>query len=395
MTPDVVVIGGGPAGLAAAIVLARRGVETVLVERGEFPVDKPCGEGLLPNGVAALERLGLARTELEPHGHPIAGIRYVSQAQRIAETRFVGATGLGLRRTELSRLLHARATALPALRIASRTRAEVRLIEGERPEVTMGDERLRPRLVIGADGLTSHVRRSCGIPIVIHSDRRWGMRRHFDITPWTDHVEVYFANDVEAYVTPLERGINVACLWRQEHANAEPRHGAFEAFIRDVPALARRLAGASPTDRALASGPFRQQPVERSRDGLLLMGDAAGYVDAITGEGVGLALAQAEVLEQAVAPLFAATRSAAAPVITAAQLRPYLADSDAACRSNRDLTRLLLMLSRHPWMVERVIRALSRDPALFQHCLRANMGLTSLWRLPMKSVLTVVRAMIR
>jgi menaquinone-9 beta-reductase len=394
MTPDVVVIGGGPAGLAAAIVLARRGIETVLVERSEFPVDKPCGEGVLPNGVAALERLGLARAELERHGHPIAGIRYISQAQRMAEARFVGAAGLGLRRTELSRLLLAQATALPALQMVAKTRAEVRLIERERPEVTIGDQRFRPRLVIGADGLTSHVRRSCGIPIDIHPDRRWGMRRHFDNKPWTDHVEVYFANGVEAYVTPLERGINVAFLWRQEHVNAEPRHGAFEAFVRDVPALARRLAGANPTDRVLASGPFRQQPRERSRNGLLLMGDAAGYVDAITGEGVGLALAQAEALEHTVAPLFDET-PVDAPAITSAQLQPYLAASDAACRSNRDLTRLLVVLSRHPWIVERVIRALSRDPALFQHCLRANMGLASLWRLPVKSVLTVARAMIR
>jgi 2-polyprenyl-6-methoxyphenol hydroxylase-like FAD-dependent oxidoreductase len=271
---------------------------------------------------------------------------------------------------------------LPALSLVSSTSAAVRLVSGERPEVVARADRLRPRLVVAADGLMSHTRRGCGIETDVAPHRRWGLRQHLDVAPWTDHVEVYFGQAVEAYVTPLDHGTNVSFLWHRGAIASSDRASAFAAFARAVPTLARRIAGARALDRVRAAGPFLQAPRERARDGLLLMGDAAGYVDAITGEGVGLALSQAEVLGRTLVERWRTMPD----IITMPAMSDYLAQSHRLAQPNRQLTRLLLRLARYPLVVERVIGALDRDARLFQHCLNANMGLAAPFRPPVGSV---------
>ncbi len=379
MTPDLIVIGAGPAGLAAAIAAARHGVETLVLEKSSLPIDKPCGEGLLPNAVDALERLGLSAEQLGAAAVTLRGVRYISRAGRVASSVFPSGAGLGLRRRSLSALLAARARTAPTLELRTGLSASVAWTPAG-PLVTAGDAAWRPRLVIAADGLRSRVRRACGMETTQHPRRRWGVRQHFSGEAWTDHVEVHFGRGFEAYVTPVAGGINMAWLW--ELGATQPGPDVCQRFLAQMPLLAARLDGCQPTDRPRASGPFRHRPHERARNGVLLIGDAAGYLDPLTGEGVGLALAQVELFEQHVVPLLLDRRPGVVPAAACAR---YLRSVDAAARSNRDLTRLMLALAARPALVERIVGALDADPELFRHCLDANMGRRALWALPAKS----------
>jgi menaquinone-9 beta-reductase len=388
----VVVIGGGPAGLSAAIGFARQGVSTCLVERKSWPVDKACGEGLLPNGVGLLEQLGVSGSELERDGHRVAGIRYYGHSGVTASAEFEHGRAIGLRRVQLSSLLEARARAYPCLEIVTGQSARLRALPGGGFEVGIGDRLLRPRLVVAADGLGSRVAASVGITTETGTERRWGARQHFDGDPWTDHVEVHFARGCEAYITPLAGGVNVAFLWDAARVGVSGGAPVVDALIERLPRLARGLAGRKRVGRPSAAGPFSRRPRERARDGLVLIGDGAGYVDPLTGEGVGLALTQAHLLEELIARPMG--QGAAGDLVSHRDLVRFLAAVDRATRSNRQLTRFLLSAASRPRLVDRMIAALARDPELFRHCLAANMGERDAWRVPLLSLLRLPGAFV-
>ena len=148
---DLLVAGGGPAGLATAIHAARAGLETVVVDRRPGPIDKACGEGLMPHTVRQLQGIGVPL-----RGKPFGGITYLD-SRRSVRAEFKSGTGLGVRRTVLYEALHDTATA-----------AGVRIVQGEIGEVSQdatsvrcGD--LRARYLAAADGLHSPIRRSLGL----------------------------------------------------------------------------------------------------------------------------------------------------------------------------------------------------------------------------------------
>lgn len=370
--PDVVVVGGGPAGVAAAIACANHGLMVTLIERSASPGDKPCGEGLLPNGVAALAGLGIGAGALASRGAPIAGIRYHSSRGHTAQASFNGPTGFGIRRTDLSRLLLARAKALPGLTVVTGQPARTSMDDAGRPLVQVGAATYRPKLLIGADGLQSRTRRATGIEVARRSGRRWGCRQHFDGDPWTDHVEVYFARGFEVYVTPVAGGVNVAALW--DAALMQPGTGETPvlSLVAQVPALERRLRGRTTTDRARAAGPFDVRVRQPWRPGVLLLGDAAGYVDALTGEGVGAAFEQAVLLSDAVIP--ALRRTPRGTMVDDSAVATFWREAKRRSRANRLLTRLLVQIARHPALVEGSIAALGSSPRLFARLLDVNMG---------------------
>jgi flavin-dependent dehydrogenase len=357
---DIVIVGGGPAGLATAVGAARRGLSAVVLERRGWPLDKACGEGLMPAGVRALERLG-ARALIDPAGcAPFVGVRYLQEDGTTALARFGDGAGLGVRRPALVGALLARARELGVtLRAGARVQRHLALVDGIAVELD-DDERVEGRMLVAADGLASPLRHAFGLDRPACGPRRFGLRQHFRLAPWSEHVEVTFSDGVEAYVTPAgaER-VGVAFLW--EDGVAE-KPISFPALLNRFPDIARRLAGAPPDSTPRGAGPLLRGVRARTAERFALVGDAAGYVDAITGEGLSLAFHCAEAL-CAILP------DALARGATRASLAPYEREVARAFRRYAMLTRGLLLLSRRPRLRRAVIRLLARHEWLFERIL--------------------------
>ncbi|OCB32383.1 monooxygenase, partial [Mycobacterium malmoense] len=266
---DLLIVGGGPGGLATALHARRHGLSVVVAEPREGPIDKACGEGLMPGGLAELVSLGV-----DPAGMPFHGIAYASEHRR-AQARFRTGPGRGVRRTTLHAALAARAKEQDTEWL----RARVTTVQQDAHGVTAAG--VRAKWLVAADGLHSQVRRSVGIASTAGTPRRYGVRRHFRVPAWSEFVEVHWSRWGEAYVTPVEPDlVGVAILSR-----GKPDLAWF-------PELARRLDGAARGD-ARGCGPLRQVVSRRVAGRVLLVGDAAGYEDALTGEGISLAVKQA------------------------------------------------------------------------------------------------------
>ena len=273
---DLLVAGGGPAGLATALHGARAGLEVVVVERRRGAIDKACGEGLMPHTVRQLERLGV-----QPQGRPFRGIRYLD-GERQVDAEFRSGAGRGVRRIALHAALLEAVTAA-GVRVVHR---DIGAVTQDGASVRVGE--LRARYLAAADGLHSPIRRSLGLAVPCGGPRRWGIRRHVQIAPWTDHVEVHWAPDAEAYVTPVaDDCVGIAIL--------TSRRGGFDSHLSRFAALGARVDG-HPHGPDMAAGPLRQKVRSRVAGRVLLVGDAAGYVDALTGEGLGIAFGGAELV---------------------------------------------------------------------------------------------------
>lgn len=337
---DVAIVGGGPAGLASAIAARQEGLSVRVFDRRHPPIDKACGEGLMPDGLEILRGLGV---ELSPaHSHPFRGIRYFDEGV-LAEGRFPGVAGAGVRRLHLHEALVRRAEEA-GVELAWGTRVDG--IDGHRLETSSGP--VRARWIVGADGLRSKVRRWSGLEGRPSRRKRFGVRRHFRLKPWSDCVEVYWADHCEAYVTPVaDDEIGVAILW-------SGRKARFDGLLASFPRLAERLVDTPVASKDRGIGPLRQRVAGVFRGNVALVGDAAGYVDAITGEGLSVALHQ--------------TGSLAA-ALRKGKLRDYARH----CRRIRALpdamTHLLLWIEHRPALRRRVICALAREREIFSRLL--------------------------
>lgn len=309
---DVAIVGGGPAGLAAGIEARQRGLTAVVLERQAFPVDKACGEGLMPGGLVALERLGVLPLLDRGECWPFEAIRYVQEDGRFVDGRLPAPGGLVIRRLALSHAMVDRARAVGVdVREKTGVRAHVIAADGVRLTTDAGD--LEASLLVAADGLHSPLRRAEGLELAAHGPTRHGLRRHFAIAPWGHRVEVHFAAGAEAYVSPSgPNRVGLVFLW-QEGAFAEK--ASFEGLLAKFPALAERVRGAPFLSEARGAGPLRQEVSRRTKARFVLLGDAAGYVDAITGEGLMLAFESARALGE--------TLQAAVQAGTVESLAPY------------------------------------------------------------------------
>lgn len=246
---DVLIAGGGVAGSTLAILLGRCGFSVELFEQSHFPREKPCGEGLMPAGVAVLERLGLAEAV---GGAPFYGVRYHFD-KYTAEGSFPRASGIpiagrGQRRKHIDRVLFETAAATPGVKAHTGARVEVPLCEkGRVTGVLVDGEPLRARLVVAADGVHSRIRYH--LRLNAESPRkRFGIRVHYQLgkgqeqPPWVD---VLLASGHELYITPLpDREVLVAGLTDIGHLQ-DPIHKTFQRWIFAQPLLASRLEGAA------------------------------------------------------------------------------------------------------------------------------------------------------
>ena len=327
---DLLVAGGGPVGLGAALHAARAGLDVALLEPRSGAIDKACGEGLMPGAVAALAQLGVRLD-----GYPITGIRYVD-GSHWAQARFRAGPGLGVRRTTLHAAM---SDAVAAAGVMTSPRA-VRCIEDRGDHLLVDGE--PTRYLVAADGLHSPVRRMLGLERPASARRRYGQRWHVAVPPWTDLVEVHWAPVGEAYVTPVASDlVGVAVL-------SDTRR-PLEQLLAGFPGLHGRLAGPV-VSRVRGAGPLRQRATRRVAGRVLLVGDASGYVDALTGEGILLGLAQAR---------------AAVDAIASGRPRSYETAWRRLGWRHQLLTHTLLTATRHRALRERVVPAAAALPGVF------------------------------
>ncbi len=330
---DVLVAGAGPVGLAAALYLHDAGLQVGVTDPRPHPIDKACGEGLLPAAVRALAELGI-----EPAGHQLRGIRYLD-GSRSAEASFRTGSGRGVRRTELQAVLH---SAVLARGITVNERAVTDLGQDQHSVTAAG---ITARYLVAADGLHSGIRDGLRLtdPAPRRLPRRWGQRRHFLLPPWTDLVEVHWAADAEAYVTPIaDDQVGVAIL--------SSRQEPFDLQLQAFPALAERFA-ATIGGPVRGAGPLRQRVRRRVAGRVLLVGDAAGYVDALTGEGISVGLHCARRL---------------ARCLSEDRPQDYERAWRQASRRYRVLTESLLFAAHRPAVRRRIVPAASAAPWLFR-----------------------------
>ncbi|HEV8383900.1 MAG TPA: NAD(P)/FAD-dependent oxidoreductase [Candidatus Acidoferrales bacterium] len=359
--PDVLIAGGGLAGSALAMMLGRAGLRVELFERGKFPKDKPCGEGLMPAGVAVLRRLGLAEAV---GGAPFFGVRYHFGGQT-AEGRFPGAdsscTGRGQRRLHLDRIVFEAASATPGVTAQLNATVEEPLRENRRVTgVMVNDEPRRAPLVVAADGVHSRLRHRLGLNQPIRR-KRIGARAHFRLAaereqpPWVD---VFVARGYEIYVTPMPgKEILVAALadaWALEG----PLDQAYQRWIRSHPALAARLEGAEQISELLSTSPLAAKSRCGVAPGIVLLGDAAGFLDPITGGGMTQALMTAELL---------AGYIIRQPHTGDDWIYQFERERRAMLWDYATLTQIVLWLADHPRLTEKALSALRGSPALFSH----------------------------
>jgi flavin-dependent dehydrogenase len=345
VAPDVplAIVGGGPVGLVCALFAAEAGLDPVVIEPRTAPIDKACGEGLMPGAWRLVRELGL-----EPAGADLRGVVYV-QGDARAEHRFRRATGRGVARVEL----HAAVAARVAERGIQVIPGRVDAVERHDDHVTLSGPGLDPLTaghVIGADGLHSRVRELVGLGARGQqaSARRFGLRRHYTLAPWTDNIEVRWTPNAEFYVTPLgPELIGVALLGR--------RGTDFATVLADEPELAALLradaAGDSPAQvgGVRGAGPLLQRTTARTAGRVLLVGDASGYVDALTGEGLRLGFAQAK---------------AAIAAIVAGDVRRYEREWLSITRDFRALTSALVLAARSP-LRRAIVPAAVRLPGVY------------------------------
>jgi flavin-dependent dehydrogenase len=236
----------------------------------------------MPGAVSALRSLGV-----DPPGRTFLGIGYVSGDYR-AETLFRSGAGLGARRTDLQAAMM---SAVRTAGVAVLPRPVAAIRQDDR-SVQAAD--LTARYLVAADGLHSPIARRLSLIAAVRAGRpRWGLRRHFTVAPWSDLVQVHWADRAEAYVTPVgPKLVGVAIL--------SGDRAPFDEQLTRFPALVEQLA-ASPAGAVRGAGPLRRRTSRRVAGRVLLVGDAAGYVDALTGEGVAVSLACARSLVDCVA----------------------------------------------------------------------------------------------
>jgi flavin-dependent dehydrogenase len=337
---DVIVIGAGPAGIATAIAANQKGLRAIVFDARTPPIDKPCGEGLLPQGVAALRSLGIHLNS--NNANPFAGIRFTGGGSS-AYAKFPDAAGFALRRVRLHQLMVERATQAGVI-----FHWGTRVSRLETNHVAAGNMRIPYTWLVGADGQNSIVRRWAKLGPLRESGKRFGFRQHFRVRSWPNLVDVHWGEHCQMLATPTDaQEVCVSVLSR----DASFRIGqALPLF----PALAERLQDATPTTRELGNATSLKQLPAVTRGRVALAGDASGSVDAITGHGLTLAFQQAISLAEAFE-------------------RGNLAHYESAHRKIAVMpalmTRLMLIMGRNAWIRRKALRLFEYKPDVFSKLL--------------------------
>jgi len=347
---DVFVVGGGPAGLAAAIAARQKGFR-VMVADGSAPfIDKSCGEGMMPETLAVLESLGVKFERSV--GHKFRGISFIENGSQVSAD-FPHGQGIGLRRPLLHERLVTRAEQCGVQFLWKTTVTGITSSIGG-GSVQLPNRNIRATWIVGADGQGSRVRRWVGVESARRVRQRYASRRHYRIKPWSKYMEIHWTGTIQAYVTPI--GQEEVCVVVLAET---PARGLSGTALDEMPALRERLFGAPMGSRERGAVTAMRTLRRVQKNNVALIGDASGGVDAITGEGLRLAFRQALPLADAMA---------------ANDLGHY---QHAHCRLARRPTlmgNLMLWLGRNPRIRARALRAMHGNPELFARLLSAHVG---------------------
>src|SRR5262249_40888712 len=228
---DIFVVGGGPAGLAVAIAASSEGLRVTVADGGVPPVDKTCGEGLMPGTLHALRGLGVKFDGVG--GMRFRGVRF-AQDQLSATACFSGESGMGLRRPLLHERMIRRAEECGVTLL---WKTPVIGIETDR--VVAANKEYRANWIVGADGVASRVRRWAGLEVSQSAVRRHANRRRYRLPPWSDFMEIHWGKRNQAYVTPLGPEEICVALVGDKAADVE-----FDRALEALPELRWRLKGA-------------------------------------------------------------------------------------------------------------------------------------------------------
>jgi menaquinone-9 beta-reductase len=345
---DVLVIGGGPAGIATAIAASLKGLRVTVIDVRKPPIDKPCGEGLLPAAVGAMRRLGVKLDSTLPFR--FRGFHFSDRSSSVCAEIPAG-DAFGVRRTAFHRLLIDRALDL-GVNFVWGTRL-VRL-DSHGAETSAGF--IRSKWIVGADGSSSNVRRLAGLEPRRRACYRFGFRRHFEIAPWTDRVEVHWGDGCQLVITPT--GFREVCVSLFTSEASLRLNRALDAF----PALARRFAGAQPRSAEAGTVTMLRRARAVICGNVALVGDASCTVDGIAGQGLSLAFQQSTQLADALAK---------------GNLSRYAAAHTRIARIPVRVTRLLLAMNASSALRRKTLRLFAAKPALFARMISVHTGLAS------------------
>lgn len=346
---DVFVCGGGPAGLAAAIAARLEGFDVMVADCFKPPIDKACGEGLMPDGLAALAELGVVPPE-ERSGI-FCGIRFV-EAGNSVEARFQRGVGRGIRRTVLHELLYQRAAELGV-----KFRWGTPVLDIRNGVVRAGEEEIRMKWMVGADGIRSRVRERMGLGKGRRLSRRIGLRQHFRVRRWSEFMEIHWCDRGQAYMTPV--GPEEVCVV----VVARDRFHSVAASLSWFPDLAARLKRAdlqSLERGALTEGHIYDRV---TNDSTALVGDASGSVDAIVGQGLALSFLQAREL---------------AVAFRQGDVMLYEKAHRRIRRMPAFMSRSMLLMDRFRLVRHCMQAAFHRDPKIFEQMLSVHAGMIPL-----------------
>ncbi len=365
-TLDLLVVGAGPAGLASAIAAARQGLQVEVIDAMKPPIDKACGEGLMPSALAALAALGLDLNRNLPQSESalLRGIRYIGQPSgshassrnTVTEAAFRAGPGHGIRRTILQQLLLDYATSL-GVRFHWETVVQGLAQHNDWVQLSTNRQSFNAHYLVGADGHCSRIGNWANLSRSTIYSTRIGLRQHYATAPWTDHVEVYWSDRGQAYMTPVSSTtVCVAFIAYQKFT------GPAEALAQ-FPDLARHLATAIPSSAPRGSITYGSTLHRVTSGNIALVGDASGSIDAITGEGMALCFRQGAALAQS---------------LRSDDLSAYQTAHRNIQRLPTLVSRSLLLMGRSPRLRACVLSAFERNPNLFSRLLQIHAGHYSL-----------------
>ena len=303
--PDVLVVGAGPAGAVCAALLARAGARVRIVDRAVFPRDKLCGDTVNPGTLATLKRLGLAPA-IETRGLQVDGMRVSGSNGVVVEGRYpAGMSGRAILRRDFDWMLLQDAVAAGA-QFEPGVGVSGALVEDDRVTgARIGRSVLRANVTIAADGRSSTL--AFGLRLASHPPRprRWALGAYIDVAADSASRrfgEMHVRGTHYIGVAPVPGGLTNVCLVTPWQAGdgplGDPRAVIINALSRD-PLLRHRFAGAPLATPPVVLGPLAVDSRRVSIDGLLLAGDAAGFIDPMTGDGLRFAIRGAELTADA------------------------------------------------------------------------------------------------